>query len=259
MTSGAASYGVPASATTTPPSRAASARSKRSGSSVCRVSSGWPSVTGVAGLGVQLDAGAGLHRVLLAGPAGAEPPGGEPDRHRVEPGEHAATTAPCTTCVSRAVGSAASGSPPWAAIIRRQASIAEPSAQPVGRVDVVATPAAASISRASASGQLDDVGRAAAGQHLDRLRDLERVAGGQPERGGHVGEQRDGASRRRRCPARPSSRPARGRWSRSFMNAPVPTLTSSTSAPVPSAIFLLMIEDAISGIASTVPVTSRSA
>ena len=44
-----------------------------------------------------------------------------------------------------------------------------------------------------------------------------------------------------------------------FMNAPVPTFTSSTSEPVPSAIFLLMIEEAISGIASTVPVTSRSA
>ena len=44
-----------------------------------------------------------------------------------------------------------------------------------------------------------------------------------------------------------------------FMNAPLPTLTSSTSAPVPSAIFLLMIDEAISGIASTVPVTSRSA
>ena len=43
------------------------------------------------------------------------------------------------------------------------------------------------------------------------------------------------------------------------MNAPEPTFTSSTSAPVPSAIFLLMIELAISGIASTVPVTSRSA
>ena len=43
------------------------------------------------------------------------------------------------------------------------------------------------------------------------------------------------------------------------MNAPDPTFTSSTSAPVPSAIFLLMIELAISGIASTVPVTSRSA
>ena len=44
-----------------------------------------------------------------------------------------------------------------------------------------------------------------------------------------------------------------------FMKAPDPTLTSSTSAPVPSAIFLLMIELAMSGMASTVPVTSRSA
>ena len=47
--------------------------------------------------------------------------------------------------------------------------------------------------------------------------------------------------------------------SRSRMKAPMPVLTSSTSAPVPSAIFLLMIDEAISGIASTVPVTSRSA
>ena len=47
--------------------------------------------------------------------------------------------------------------------------------------------------------------------------------------------------------------------STSFMNAPEPTLTSRTSDPVPSAIFLDMIEDAMSGIASTVPVTSRSA
>ena len=47
--------------------------------------------------------------------------------------------------------------------------------------------------------------------------------------------------------------------STSFMNAPLPTLTSRTSAPVPSAIFLLMIEEAISGMASTVPVTSRRA
>ena len=52
---------------------------------------------------------------------------------------------------------------------------------------------------------------------------------------------------------------ARAAWSTSFMKAPVPTLTSSTSAPVPSAIFLDMIDEAISGIASTVPVTSRSA
>ena len=45
----------------------------------------------------------------------------------------------------------------------------------------------------------------------------------------------------------------------SSMKAPEPTLTSRTRAPVPSAIFLLMIDEAISGMASTVPVTSRSA
>ena len=43
------------------------------------------------------------------------------------------------------------------------------------------------------------------------------------------------------------------------MNAPRPTLTSRTSASAPSAIFLLMIDDAISGTLSIVPVTSRSA
>jgi hypothetical protein len=46
---------------------------------------------------------------------------------------------------------------------------------------------------------------------------------------------------------------------RSFMKAPVPTLTSRTRAAVPSAIFFDVIELAISGIDSTVPVTSRSA
>ena len=43
------------------------------------------------------------------------------------------------------------------------------------------------------------------------------------------------------------------------MNAPVPTFTSSTSDAVPSAIFFDMIDAEISGIDSTVPVTSRSA
>jgi hypothetical protein len=47
--------------------------------------------------------------------------------------------------------------------------------------------------------------------------------------------------------------------SMSGRNAPEPTLTSSTSASVPSAIFLDMMEDAMSGIDSTVPVTSRRA
>ena len=47
--------------------------------------------------------------------------------------------------------------------------------------------------------------------------------------------------------------------SMSCRNAPEPNFTSSTSAPVPSAIFFDMIDEAISGIASTVPVMSRSA
>ena len=47
--------------------------------------------------------------------------------------------------------------------------------------------------------------------------------------------------------------------SSSGRNAPEPTFTSSTRASVPSAIFFDMIELAISGIASTVAVTSRSA
>ncbi len=47
--------------------------------------------------------------------------------------------------------------------------------------------------------------------------------------------------------------------SRFFMKAPEPTLTSRTREPVPSAIFLDMIEEAMRGMDSTVPVTSRRA
>ena len=47
--------------------------------------------------------------------------------------------------------------------------------------------------------------------------------------------------------------------SRVFMNAPRPHLTSSTSASIPSAIFLLMIDAEMSGMLSTVAVTSRRA
>ena len=45
----------------------------------------------------------------------------------------------------------------------------------------------------------------------------------------------------------------------SFMKAPEPALTSSTTASAPVAIFLLITELAINGIDSTVAVTSRSA
>ena len=53
--------------------------------------------------------------------------------------------------------------------------------------------------------------------------------------------------------------PARARRRSVFMNAPRPHFTSSTRASMPSAIFLLMIDAEISGMLSTVPVTSRSA
>ena len=45
----------------------------------------------------------------------------------------------------------------------------------------------------------------------------------------------------------------------SFINAPLPVLTSSTIASAPAASFLLMMEDAIRDILSTVAVTSLSA
>ena len=48
-------------------------------------------------------------------------------------------------------------------------------------------------------------------------------------------------------------------FSGSDIKAPLPVFTSRISALVPSAIFLLIIEEAISGIAGTVPVTSRRA
>ena len=43
------------------------------------------------------------------------------------------------------------------------------------------------------------------------------------------------------------------------MSAPLPVFTSSTIAPAPLASFLLTMLEAISGMLSTVPVTSRSA
>ena len=59
--------------------------------------------------------------------------------------------------------------------------MARPSFQRRARVHV-GRPAAASISRASATGALDDVVGTAALEHLDGLADLERVAGGEAQR-----------------------------------------------------------------------------
>jgi hypothetical protein len=48
-------------------------------------------------------------------------------------------------------------------------------------------------------------------------------------------------------------------WAGSLMKAPLPVFTSSTSPVSPSASFLDMILAEISGMDSTVPVTSRRA
>jgi hypothetical protein len=64
----------------------------------------------------------------------------------------------------------------------------------------------------------------------------------------------------------PAARPMAWIWLASararssvFMNAPPPTLQSRTRASIPSASFFDMIDEAMSGIDSTVAVTSRSA
>ena len=86
-------------------------------------------------------------------------------------------------------GSGASGSPPCAGIIARQASMARPSAAPrPGRRRV---PGAASISQRAGSARRRR--QATAGQHLDRLGHLDRVARRAAERAVHRGDQRDRA------------------------------------------------------------------
>ena len=93
----------------------------------------------------------------------------------------------------------------------------------------------------------------AALQRLDRLDHFERVADVAAERRVHRGEERLGPDAGRGCRPRPATRPARRAVSGVFMNAPRPALTSSTSASMPSAIFLLMIDAVMSGMLSTVP------
>ena len=97
-----------------------------------------------------------------------------------------------TTSTSVARGSGASGSPPWARTMARQASMAPPVGEHVGGVAVVEADEGEHLP-GQGDGELDDVGGPAAGQHLDRLGHLERVAGRAPERHVHLREQRGGA------------------------------------------------------------------
>ena len=90
----------------------------------------------------------GLDRVLLAGPAGTQPPRRDTDGLRVEPGDVAAGSAPDSRRAG-ARGSSASRSPPWAVIIAPH--VHRP---PVGQDGAGVggdDPAISSISRASAT------------------------------------------------------------------------------------------------------------
>ena len=115
-----------------------------------------------------------------------------------------------------------------------------------------ATPPSTSISAPSTCVSSRVSTGPAAAQHLDRLADLERVADRAAERRVHVGEHARHALAGARARSSASARTARARCSIVFMNAPRPTLQSSTSPSMPSASFFDMIDDAISGSDSTV-------
>ena len=153
------------------------------------------------GLARQSTPAAGAHRVLLARPPGAEPPGGHPDRPGVEAGAAsrtpgAGTGRVCAARGQRRVRVAALGrdhGPVPASSARPSASAAAGSAS---------IPASASISRASARVTSTRSAGPSPAQRLDRLLDLEGVADGPAERGVHPGQQRRGARPRARAPRR---------------------------------------------------------
>ena len=163
-----------------------------------------------------------------------------------------------TSWVSFAVGNAASTSPPWALIIARQTSIAEPSRSASAGSLVTPAPVASNISRANVTvSSMTSAGPPPASTSKDSLTSSALPA---------VRPSGTSIAVKSARVVTPASLPiatmvlASSRaCSTVFMKAPEPTLTSSTNAPVPSAIFLLMIEAEISGIDSTVPVTSRRA
>ena len=165
---------------------------------------------------------------------------------------------PVTVSECAPIGNGADRSPPWAATSARNRSIAVPS-RSVSAGSTPSTPASVEHLAGQRQRQLHDVVGAAAGEHLQRLGDLDRVADRAAQRDVHVGQQRPGGHAVRRAELDHGARPARATRPRSSGTRPEPTLTSSTSASAPSASFLLMTELAISGSDSVVAVTSRSA
>ncbi len=156
------------------------------------------------------------------GPARAEPPHRQTYRHRVDVAHCAAP--------GRGQGLRTRDRPATAPTSRRPARRSTRGTGPSRCRPAVSgpdrapwTPATFSISAASAHGQLHHVGRAAAGQHLQRFGDLECVAGRAAQRAVHIGQQdRVGTP----CPApRAIMVSASSRHSDSdFSRAPDPTL-----------------------------------
>ena len=213
------------------------------------------------------DADLGEHRVLLAGPARAEMTAATPALYRRRcggrrPGKR--TPAPSARAGAVPVDGVQGHwrSPPWSRTFFRKGFHAgavvellpRPLLSPVAWRHM--PPARASRRRGGTSGPRGRRGPRPGG--IDGLLDLEEVPG--PSQGlVHV---RDRAARR----SGPGSLPVRTRESASasraprvFMNAPAPHLTSNTRACAPSANFFDMMLAVMSGIDSTVPVTSRSA
>ena len=105
----------------------------------------------------------------------------------------------------------------------------------------------------------DEVGAAPALQQLDALDDFVRVADGKPDRPVHRRNHGLRLHARRLADRDERLGERAGRLRRLHERAACRVFTSSTSASMPSAIFLLMIDAEISGMLSIVPVTSRSA
>ena len=159
---------------------------------------------------------------------------------------------------SFATGSGASLSPPCALIILRHISIAIPFFNAVAGSTFGLIPTASSISFASKSVN----STTSLGPPPDRTSRVSLISSAFPAVNPN-GTSIAVTNARVVTPARfPKSTIVRASNAASFgslINAPEPVFTSSTNALVPSAIFLLIIDEAISGIACTVPVTSRRA
>ena len=189
---------------------------------------------------------------------GAQPPGGQADGQRVHAGDVARSRLAVTDVHLLGPGQGSVGVAALRGHERPPGRHRLAAGQDRGRVGV-AEPDESQHLPGERHGQLDHVGGTAAAQDVDRLGHLDGVAAGPPEGGVHP--RQHGGRRHAGGGAEPHHGLGQGRRAEatSFMNAPEPTFTSSTNAEVPSAIFFDMIELAIRGIDSTVPVTSRKA